>query len=189
MRRLASTALWLILACAASAQDATPEQTPQSGAGATVEREVKARSGRETRLAVFTNVKPDCTSGALPTVRLVTAPTNGTITVKRGKLRATNIKQCLALEVPALAAIYRAPPEFEGSDTIVIEVRPAEGNGAPQLRRFTITVTNTDNGLSTTCTNTLDVAKPADADIVIDTNVYVAIADLVDAPVPVRLSW
>jgi hypothetical protein len=53
----------------------------------------------------------------------------------------------------------------------------------------TITVTNIDNGLSTTCTNTLSVAKPADADIVMNTDVYVAIADLVDAPVPVRLSW
>ena len=53
----------------------------------------------------------------------------------------------------------------------------------------TITVTNIDNGLAITCTNTLGVAKPADADIVIDTDVYVAIADLVDAPVPVRLSW
>jgi hypothetical protein len=53
----------------------------------------------------------------------------------------------------------------------------------------TITVTNIDNGLSTTCTNTLGVSKPADADIVMDTDVYVAIADLVDAPVPVRLDW
>jgi hypothetical protein len=53
----------------------------------------------------------------------------------------------------------------------------------------TITVTNTDNGLTTNCTNTLDVSKSPDADIIIDTDVYVAIADLVDAPVPVRLSW
>ena len=53
----------------------------------------------------------------------------------------------------------------------------------------TVTVTNIDNGLSTTCTNTYGVSKPAEADIVMDTDVYVAIADLVDAPVPVRLSW
>jgi hypothetical protein len=53
----------------------------------------------------------------------------------------------------------------------------------------TITVTNMDNGLSTSCTNTFGVSKPADADIVMDTDVYVAIADLVDAPVPVRLDW
>jgi hypothetical protein len=53
----------------------------------------------------------------------------------------------------------------------------------------TITVINIDNGLSTTCTNTFGVAKPADADVVMDTDVYVTIADLVDAPVPVRLSW
>ncbi|MGD9996678.1 MAG: hypothetical protein AB7L17_18585 [Ilumatobacteraceae bacterium] len=53
----------------------------------------------------------------------------------------------------------------------------------------TITVTNIDNGLSTTCTNTLTMPKPPDADLIMDTNVYVAIAALVDAPVPVKLSW
>jgi hypothetical protein len=53
----------------------------------------------------------------------------------------------------------------------------------------TVIITNTDNGLSTSCTNTLGVSKPANADIVLDTDVYVAIADLVDAPVPVRISW
>jgi hypothetical protein len=65
--------------------------------------------------------------------------------------------------------------------------RPCTTHLAPS--GATITVTNIDNGLSTTCTNTLGMSKPADADLVIDTNVYVAIADLVDAPVPVRLSW
>jgi len=53
----------------------------------------------------------------------------------------------------------------------------------------TITVTNVDNGLSTTCVNTLGYPIPVGSDIVIHTDVFVQIADLVDAPVPVRLSW
>ena len=61
-------------------------------------------------------------------------------------MNATNVRQCLALEVPALVAIYRSAPDFEGSDTVTVEIRPAEG--APQLRRFTISVTKADPGRS-----------------------------------------
>ena len=52
-----------------------------------------------------------------------------------------------------------------------------------------VTVTNVDNGLSTTCTNTRGSSVPPGADISIDTDVYITIAELVEAPVPVRISW
>lgn len=52
-----------------------------------------------------------------------------------------------------------------------------------------VTVTNVDNGLSTTCVNTLGVSTPPATVIAIDTDVFTEIADLVDAPVPVRISW
>ena len=52
-----------------------------------------------------------------------------------------------------------------------------------------ITVTNVDNGQSITCTNTLGVSIPLGADMAMDINLYVRIADLVDAPVSVRISW
>jgi hypothetical protein len=77
-------------------------------------------------------------------------------------------------------ATYR---RYEG--TIIF--RPCTSYLAPS--GATITVTNIDNGLSTTCTNTLTMAKPPDADLIMDTSVYVAIAALVDAPIPVKLSW
>ena len=158
MKLLGSIVLLAGLATAAlaqqTAQEPAPEQAPekpsasapQTGPIRTVERDVKALSGRDTRLLIFTNVKADCTSGPMPTIRLVTPPANGKVAVRRGKLKATNIRNCLAIEVPALAAIYRSAADFEGSDTIVLEVRPAEG--APQLRRFTISVTKGDPGRS-----------------------------------------
>ncbi len=52
-----------------------------------------------------------------------------------------------------------------------------------------LTVVNLNNGQSTSCTNTLGMAVPAGADIVLDTDVYTEIADLTDAPVPVRATW
>lgn len=52
-----------------------------------------------------------------------------------------------------------------------------------------VTVTNIDNGQSVTCINTLGMSVPVGADMAIDINLYVMLADLVEAPVPVRISW
>jgi hypothetical protein len=103
-----------------------------------VSRNVKAMSGRDIRLTIFANVRPDCTSGPLPTIRLVIPPEHGRIVVKRGRLNATNIKNCLAVEVPALVAFYRSAADFEGNDSAILEIKTA--SGAQQLQRFTIKV-------------------------------------------------
>src|SRR6516164_3545685 len=91
------------------------------------ERQLKVAPGHDVRVAIFTNVRPDCTSGPLPAIRLATAPAHGTVTVKRATLRATNIKQCLAIEAPALVAFYHAPADFSGADTFELEIGAADG--------------------------------------------------------------
>jgi hypothetical protein len=52
-----------------------------------------------------------------------------------------------------------------------------------------LTVTNTDNGQTTTCTNSISTPLPAGVDIVLHTDLFTVISDLADAPVPVRISW
>jgi len=104
----------------------------------TTQREVKGKSGQEIRIGIFANVRADCTSGPLPTIRLIQPPVNGKITVRKGRLNATNFKQCLALEVPALIAIYRSAADFEGIDSAIIEVRSSKP--ATQLQRITVRV-------------------------------------------------
>jgi len=52
-----------------------------------------------------------------------------------------------------------------------------------------LTITNIDNGLSITCRTTNGVSVPYGVAVTIDTDLFVKIADLVDAPVPVRISW
>ena len=89
-------------------------------------RATSRQSGQVVRVAVFTTVRPDCTAGPLPTIRLVRAPEHGNLTVRKVKLSATNVKQCLAIEVPALAA-YKSAAGFEGSDPVILEVRSAQG--------------------------------------------------------------
>jgi hypothetical protein len=118
----------------------------QSAPPAPLERSVKAQSGRDVRVGVFASMKADCTPGQLPTVRLKEMPKNGTVTVKQGRLRATNLKHCLAAEVPAFVAIYRSRPDFTGSDELTLEV--VNANGKTQLQRIQVTVEKPQVGQS-----------------------------------------
>lgn len=52
-----------------------------------------------------------------------------------------------------------------------------------------LTVRNVDNGQSVTCTNTYGKAIPAGAELVLDTDLYVQIGSLPDAPINVRITW
>lgn len=115
----------------ASAQSATQ----------TVERSVKTAPNKEVQIGVYINVRPDCTSGPLPTIRLANPPTSGKVVVKTAKMKATNYKTCLALEVPAYVAFYKSPPDFLGDDTLIIEVKFPEGR--TEIQKITVNVAGT----------------------------------------------
>jgi hypothetical protein len=104
----------------------------------TVERSVKALPNKDTQIGVYLNVLADCTSGQLPTIRLVSPPTAGKVVVKTAKAKATNYKACLALEVPAYVAFYKSPPEFLGDDVLTIEVKYA--GGRTEIQKITVKV-------------------------------------------------
>ena len=96
------------------------------------------------RVGIYTNIRPDCTSGPLPAIRLVAAPAHGAVSVKRGTLKATNFKQCLGIEVPAFVAFYRAAGDFAGIDAFQLEIGLA--GGRKQLQHFRVTVSNKSGG-------------------------------------------
>lgn len=104
----------------------------------TVERAFKAVPNRDTQIGVYLNVLPDCTSGPLPTIRLATPPLSGKVVVKTAKVKATNYKACLALEVPAYVAFYKSPLEFLGTDVLTIEVKYP--GGRTEFQKITVTV-------------------------------------------------
>jgi len=124
--------LTIVLLCkfdtSSRAQDAT----------SSVERTVKSASNKDTRIGLYLNVLPDCTSGPLPTIRLVSPPASGKVVVKSAKVKATNYKTCLALEVPAYAAFYKSQPDFIGDDVLTIEVK-YEG-GRTEVQKITVNV-------------------------------------------------
>jgi hypothetical protein len=109
-----------------------------------VERELKVAPGRDLRVGIFTSIRPDCTSGPLPAIRLASPPAHGTVIVKRGTLKATNFKQCLATEVPAFVAFYRAAQNFNGTDVFDLEINFADGR--KQIQHFRISVSSDSSG-------------------------------------------
>ena len=123
-----------LLASPASAQGTT-ETAP---APRTVERAARGPAAKNIQVGVYLNVQPDCSSGALPAIRLVGPPANGTVSVKRGKVSATNYKQCLALEVPGFIAFYQSKPDFSGTDVVTLEIRYPQGR--IELQRITVRV-------------------------------------------------
>lgn len=108
------------------------------------ERQIKAAPGRDVRVSIYTNIRPDCTSGPLPAIRLAVAPTHGAVTVKRGTLKATNYKRCLAIEVPALIAHYRAAADFKGADAFDLEV--TFPGGPKELQHFRVVSSGPGSG-------------------------------------------
>jgi hypothetical protein len=64
----------------------------------TAYRSTDVVAGKPHRLGVYGNVQKDCTSGPLPTVRVVTPPKHGELNVRSGKLKAGRISRCPKLE-------------------------------------------------------------------------------------------
>jgi hypothetical protein len=131
MKRIFPALVWAVVTSGMAAAWA-------QGAVQTVERSVKAAPNKDTQIGVYLNVLPDCTSGPLPTIRLASPPASGKVVVKTAKVKATNYKACLALEVPAYVAFYKSPPEFLGDDVLTIEVRYV--GGRTEIQRITVKV-------------------------------------------------
>jgi hypothetical protein len=75
-----------------------------------------------------------------PPSDLSVAPEHGTVTVRRATLKTTNVKQCLAAELPALVAFYRPKPDSGNDDRFELEVSFAAGR--KQIQRFHVTISN-----------------------------------------------
>lgn len=133
MRAAAMAMALLVPTAVATAQDVR-----------TVERSAQGPSAKDIRIGVYLNVQPDCTSGTLPAIRLLTPPANGTVNVKRGKITATNYKQCMALEVPGFIAFYRSKADFVGTDVVTLEVKYPQGR--TEVQRITVKVGGTGSG-------------------------------------------
>jgi hypothetical protein len=133
------------------------------------------------------------------------------------KLGAAGVPQVGTDTAPPTSTYTPDPPIFlngpsPGAGPAVVDIviprapTATEASGRASFRRYadparrpcstalapwgvTLTVTNTNNGQTTTCVNSISTPLPAGVDIVIHTDIFTSISDLADAPVPVRISW
>jgi hypothetical protein len=101
-------------------------------------RSTDAVAGKPHRLGVYGNVQKDCTSGPLPTVRVVTSPKHGELNVRSGKLKAGRISRCPKLEATAQGVFYKANPTYKGADEVSYEVRSASGKVESHTVKITV---------------------------------------------------
>jgi hypothetical protein len=92
----------------------------------------------DINVGIFASISPNCMAAPLPVIVLITPPAHGNVTFKKGRLRATNLKQCLGTELPAFAVIYRSAAGFIGEDMFTLEV--INPGGKSQFQRITVTV-------------------------------------------------
>jgi len=90
-------------------------------------RSAEVVAGKQERLGIYGNVGKDCTSGPLPTIRVVTPPKHGELNVRSGKLKAGRISRCPKLEATAQRVFYKANSSYKGNDEIGYEVRSSSG--------------------------------------------------------------
>jgi hypothetical protein len=154
------------------------------------------------------------TVAALPALWVINRNDAGSAAPKLG---AAGVPQIGADAAPPTSAYKPDPPIFldgpsAGAGPAVVDIviprgpTAKEATGRASFRRYAdatrrpcttalapwgalLTVTNTNNGQTTTCVNSTSTPLPAGVDIVIHTDVFTTISGLADAPVPVRISW
>lgn len=102
-----------------------------------INKQVTALSGRDTKVAIFGFVTPQCTNGKA-TIAVAQKPKNGTLTSKSGKMRAGIVTRCPALEPKGAAFFYRPKDGFSGTDQIVFVV--IADSGAVERHQLVIIV-------------------------------------------------
>jgi hypothetical protein len=93
----------------------------------TIERQYKAKPDTSINVGIFSSINKDCTAAPLPVIRLVIPPAHGKVTVKQGRLRATNLKECLGTELPAFVMGSGGKAQFQKITVTVM--KPGSGQG------------------------------------------------------------
>lgn len=127
----------LATALALAAMPAMSQSAAQAQ-GTSAYRSADAVAGEQQRLGVYGNVQKDCTSGPLPTVRVLTPPKRGELNVRSGKLKPGRISLCPKLEATAEEVFYKANAAFKGTGKVAYEVRSASGKVESHTVKFTV---------------------------------------------------
>ena len=90
-------------------------------------------SGREGQVDFWYSVAADCSSSGYPDLRIVTAPSHGTLRIAKGEnfpdFPKDNVRQaCNTKKLPVVFVYYQSDRGFTGTDTAVVEILFPSGN-------------------------------------------------------------
>lgn len=145
---------------------------------------------------LFDRDDPAATSGVAAVGLPTPAVSEASPTIETEPEMPVFLDNTVVVVAPAVidVALPEAPGENEIEGTAAYKTFPVDTGdrkcAAPTAPSgVLLTITNVDNGLSLTCRNTQGVSMPYGITVGIDTDLFIQIADLVDSPVPIRLSW
>ena len=89
--------------------------------------------------ASLTNIST-CTSGGLPTVRILTPPQHGVVEVKKIEHKIGKGRLCEGMKIKGNYVIYRSNPGYRGTDTLVVDKAWDHYTNSPGISGETTTV-------------------------------------------------
>jgi hypothetical protein len=149
MRTLLMTSLSLALMTALLPASAGAQEKKKTPAKAEIAKSLPEMtlnkqlfSGAESRIAAMNYVNTDCTSGPVPSLRIVTPPKNGEhrleeITYLVDRPAGNSRAKCNGKPVTAIGVFYKSNADYVGQDSIVIDVDFKDGT----VRRYNFKIT------------------------------------------------
>ena len=94
--------------------------------------------GKAVRLVIAANLTKDCSSGPMPEIKISTAPKNGEVVTKAGRVKTPAAYRCPNKEAQVQAVFYKSKAGFSGTDEVLVEIKTADGTVEKQDIRITV---------------------------------------------------
>lgn len=119
--------------------------TTAAAASAQTNRAATIQPGKPARIAVETALKKDCSIGEIGGIRVIKAPTNGSVIVRTGNLKTPASFRCPNKDTPVQALFYEPKKNFQGTDEISYETRTPEGATQTFVVKITVSAKPASN--------------------------------------------
>ncbi len=88
---------------------------------------VEAVAGTAAQIGYYASAKKDCAPAPLPTIRVLTPPKHGILSIRRGTVTTNRVANCPSLQTPAQVVFYQGNADYQGADELAYEVTSSNG--------------------------------------------------------------
>jgi hypothetical protein len=91
-------------------------------------RRLDAQAGARVQVNFHATVSKSCAPAPAPTVRVLSIPRSGSVTVRSAEATIRSLAGCQPFRTPAQAVFYQSQPAFTGEDKLRYEVTSSNGD-------------------------------------------------------------